>query len=100
MSGSIADDILEGLDDAARWLDGNAAGVRATTVLVPDRIDVRAVRAAVGATQVQFARRFGIPVDTLRKWERGVREPDAAGKAYLTLILRNARMVEETLHAA
>jgi putative transcriptional regulator len=50
-------------------------------------------------TQAEFSARFALPIDTLRKWERGVREPDAASRAYLTLIQRNPKVVEETLAA-
>lgn len=97
MARNIAAEILEGLGDAADYLDGRAAAVRVNTVNVPERIDVREVREAVGATQVEFSRRFAIPVDTLRKWERGTREPDAAGRAYLALIRRDPKVVEKLL---
>lgn len=100
MPRNIAAEILEGLEEVAAYLDGKPAPVRVTTVNIPDEVDVRAVREAVGATQTEFAARFGIPVDTLRKWERGVRHPDAAGKAYLLMIQRNPKLVEETLRAA
>ncbi|NYZ10933.1 helix-turn-helix domain-containing protein [Azospirillum sp. RWY-5-1] len=83
--------------DAADFLDGKPAAVRVTAVNIPEHIDVRALREAVGATQVEFSRRFAIPVDTLRKWERGVREPDAAGRAYLALIKRDPKAVEALL---
>jgi len=35
----------------------------------------------------------------MRKWERGDREPDAASRAYLTLIQRDPEMVARTLAA-
>lgn len=97
MARDIAAEILEGLDDAAAYLDGQPTNARVTTVKVPERVDVRAVRQSVGASQAEFAARFGIPVDTLRKWERGAREPDAAGKLYLHVIARNPKAVEEAL---
>jgi putative transcriptional regulator len=50
-------------------------------------------------TQAEFSARFALPIDTLRKWKRGVRKPDAASRAYLTLIQRNPKVVEETLAA-
>jgi hypothetical protein len=37
---------------------------------------------------------------SLRKWEQGVRKPDAATRAYLTLIARNPKVVADTLSAA
>lgn len=99
MPRNIANEILEGLQEAADYLDGKPTGTRTTTVNVPGRVDVRSIREGLALTQAEFAARFAVPVDTLRKWERGVREPDAASWAYLTLIQRNPRVVEEILAA-
>ena len=58
------------------------------------------IRRALGLTQEQFATRFGIPLGTLRDWEQGAAEPDAAARAYLTVIGRNSAAVAEALHPA
>lgn len=68
-----------------------------SSITVPESVNVREVRQAVGATQAEFSARFGIPVDTVRKWERGARQPDAAARAYLTVILKNPKLVEDVL---
>ncbi len=47
---------------------------------------VRVLRMALGMTQDEFARAYGIPVGTLRDWEQGRREPDQASKTLLKLI--------------
>ena len=99
MPRNIASEILEGLQEATNYLDGKPTRTRTTTVNVPRRVDVRSIREGLSLTQAEFAARFAVPVDTLRKWERGVREPDAASRAYLTLIQRNPKVVEETLAA-
>jgi hypothetical protein len=44
-------------------------------------------------------RRFGIPIDTLRKWEQGKRQPDAVGRSYLRLIAKNPQFVEDSVRA-
>lgn len=49
---------------------------------------VRVVRRALGLSQEEFAARFHIPVATLRDWEQNRKEPDAATRAYLTVIAR------------
>ena len=36
---------------------------------------MRAMRKSTGMSQLSFAERFGIPVNTLRHWEQGVRVP-------------------------
>ena len=56
------------------------------------------IRRALGLTQEQFATRFGIPLGTLRDWEQGAAEPDAAARAYLPVIGRNPAAVAEALH--
>jgi putative transcriptional regulator len=55
------------------------------------------VRQALGLTQEEFAARFRIPLGTLRDWEQGVAEPDAAAKAYLQVIARNPKAVIDAL---
>jgi putative transcriptional regulator len=47
---------------------------------------VRQIRRACRLTQEQFADRFHIPLGTLRDWEQGKSEPDAAARAYLHVI--------------
>lgn len=99
MPRNIADEILEGLQEAADYLDGKPTGGRTTIVHVPEDVDVRSIRERLAMTQAEFSARFALPVDTLRKWERGTRTPDAASRAYLTLIRKNAKAVEELLEA-
>jgi putative transcriptional regulator len=75
--------------------------------LTPERMarmrrtpQVRVIRRALGLSQEEFATRFQIPLGTLRDWERGRKDPDAAARAHLRmrspkqfadLILRSAR---------
>ena len=58
---------------------------------------VRRVRAGFGLTQAGFAERFGVPAASLRDWEQGRRAPDAATKAYLTVIEREPEAVLRAL---
>ena len=55
------------------------------------------VRRALGMTQETFATRFGIPLGTLRDWEQGASEPDAAARSYLTVIGTNPQAVADAL---
>jgi putative transcriptional regulator len=50
---------------------------------------VQIIRRVMGLSQESFAARFQIPIGTLRDWEQGRKEPDAAARAYLTVIGRN-----------
>lgn len=47
---------------------------------------VKVIRRAFSLGQEEFAARFHIPIGTLRGWEQGRKEPDAAAKAYLRVI--------------
>lgn len=58
---------------------------------------VRHARRRAGLTQEEFAARYHIPLGTLRDWEQGRREPDAAALAYLRVIEREPDMVARAL---
>ena len=57
----------------------------------------RVIRRALGLSQEEFAGRFHVPLGTLRDWEQGRKEPDAAARAYLKVIGRNPEAVSEAL---
>ena len=61
---------------------------------------VKVIRRALGLSQEEFSERFCIPLGTLRDWEQGRKDPDAAARAYLIEIGRNPAAVAEALHAA
>lgn len=58
---------------------------------------VKIIRRALGLSQEEFSPRFHIPIGTLRDWEQGRKDPDAAARAYLTVIGRNPAAVSEAL---
>jgi putative transcriptional regulator len=55
------------------------------------------VRRALHLSQEEFAAQFHIPVGTLRDWEQGRKEPDAAAKAYLRVIALAPDVVRKAL---
>jgi putative transcriptional regulator len=61
---------------------------------------VKVIRRALDLSQEEFAARFLIPLGTLRDWEQGRKDPDAAARAYLMVIGRNPTAVTEALHPA
>jgi putative transcriptional regulator len=67
---------------------------------LPRRPQVRVIRRALKLSQEEFAARFQIPLGTLRDWEQGRKDPDAAARAYLVVIGRNPAAVNEALHPA
>ena len=60
---------------------------------------IKIIRRALGLSQEAFSARFHIPVGTLRDWEQGRKEPDAAARAYLQVIGRNPSAVADALRA-
>jgi putative transcriptional regulator len=72
--------------------------------LTPDNVrrmkrtpQVKVIRRALGLSQEEFAARFHIPLGTLRDWEQSRKKPDAAARAYLTVIARNPQAVSDAL---
>lgn len=61
---------------------------------------VKTMRRALGLSQEEFSARFHIPLGTLRDWEQGRKDPDAAARAYLVVIGRNPEAVREALSPA
>ena len=55
------------------------------------------IRRALHLSQEEFAARFHIPIGTLRDWEQGRKEPDAAAKAYLRVIATAPEVVRKAL---
>jgi len=61
---------------------------------------VKRLRWQLELTQEAFAERYGIPLATLRDWEQGRTEPDAAVKSYLKIIESEPKKVAKILEAA
>jgi len=95
---TVADSIRRGLEQAVAYAEGTA-DERAYRVHVPERIDVKAIRAKLDMTQEEFAGRFGFSVNTLRHWEQGSRQPEGPTRAYLLVIDRAPKAVQKALQA-
>ena len=61
---------------------------------------VKVMRRALRLSQEEFSAKFHIPLGTLRDWEQGRKEPDAAARAYLIVIGREPEAVGRALGAA
>lgn len=59
--------------------------------------NVRAIRAGLNLTQEEFARRFGLPLGTVRDWEQGAHRPDKAAQILLRVIAREPEAIERAL---
>jgi putative transcriptional regulator len=77
IAAQIAEDDAEAMRDAAAY--------------------ARRVRRRVGLSQVAFAKRIGVPVDTVRNWEQGKRAPQGPARALLRIIDRAPEMALQAL---
>jgi putative transcriptional regulator len=62
----------------------------ATTSVAPG---VRDLRRRARLTQLEFAARLGVPVETIRNWEQGKRSPRGPARALLAVIAHAPDMV-------
>ena len=87
----IARQIAEDPDAAPDLSDIPADALR---VIHPEGgVSVRGIRAKLNLTQRVFARRFGFNLATLRDWEQGRYQPDAATQTLLFVIERDPDLV-------
>ncbi len=62
-------------------------------------LDVAAIRAKTGLSQVRFARTFQISAHTVRNWEQGRRVPEGPARALLLAIDRDPEALMRALVA-
>jgi putative transcriptional regulator len=62
--------------------------------------EVRDLRRRVQLTQLEFADRLGVPVETIRNWEQGKRSPRGPARALLAVIAHAPEMVFAALAKA
>src|SRR5215470_7888871 len=62
--------------------------------LVPEvEPGVRDLRRRAQLTQIEFASRLGVPVETIRNWEQGKRAPRGPARALLAVIAHSPETV-------
>jgi len=63
-------------------------------------IDVRAIRAAAGMTQAQFAATYAFSIRTVQEWERGAKRPSGPARTLLRAIKADPDGLRRALSAA
>ena len=96
---TVGNDLILGMENALAHARGTkrAARERIVRVIIPDAIDVAAIRGRLGLTQESFALRYGFSIKNVRNWEQGCRQPEGSARAYLTVIDRDPKAVEAAL---
>jgi putative transcriptional regulator len=92
--GTLFEELKEGLEQVALYLDGKLPDVR---VRVFEPNEIQQLRAKAGLTQSQFAEMIGASIGTVRKWEQGLRKPSGAAKTLLRIVAHRPSIVREAL---
>ncbi|MCY4200916.1 MAG: hypothetical protein OXF31_14080 [Gammaproteobacteria bacterium] len=59
--------------------------------------EIKAIRAGVRMSRTVFAHKFQLSIDTVKGWEQGKRQPDAAAANFLRLIKAGPQFVLDAL---
>ena len=89
------DKIAAGLDDAIAYAQGDTSrGV------LTEPVDVKAIRQSMNLTQNEFAKRYRLPVGTVRDWEQKRSQPDSGSRVYLKMIATEPATVQKMVEKA
>jgi putative transcriptional regulator len=86
----------QAIEDGDAWTDEELAGGEPVNP-PPSPDQVRALRAKLGLTQAQFARRFGFTRDTVQQYEQGRRRPSGPASTLLRVIEADPEAVVRAL---
>jgi putative transcriptional regulator len=94
----VNDDLFEELVASIREAGAIRRGEKKPSrVFKIDKPDIKAIRGAMGLTQVQFAALLGISVNTLRNWEQGRREPEGPARVLLLIAAHRPEAILESV---
>jgi putative transcriptional regulator len=83
-------------EDADAWSDADLAAAE-VIYPPPSAEQVRALRARLGLSQGQFARRFGLSLDAVQQYEQGRRRPSGPAATLLRVIAAEPEAVIRAL---
>jgi len=61
-------------------------------------MDIKALRARLGMSQVEFSAAYRLSIDAIRQWEQGRRAPSGAAKTLLDAIEREPETMKRLLN--
>ena len=93
---SFGKELIESVNEALAIAKGETEPAGA---FVPEAVDVAAIRKRLKLSQSAFAKRYGLPLGTVRDWEQQRRSPDRAAVVLLSVIDHNPEIVARTLAA-
>ena len=93
----ITNELIASLGEAVEIMEGRRKPARSWHP--PATVDVRAIRTRLGLSQTTFASRFGFTPASVRDWEQGRRQPEAAARVLLLVILHSPEVVDRAIQA-
>lgn len=93
----IGESLLKGAQEALLYAKGHKKNAKVYKITVPKIVDVRAIREKLNMSRSDFAEQYGFSKRTLEKWEQGIRHPEGAARAFLTVIAKEPNVVMAAL---
>jgi putative transcriptional regulator len=90
------DKIMAGLDSTRAYVEGTA-DKRLYRIHVPEKVDVKKIRARLGLSQESFAATYGFAVSAVRDWEQGRRRPERSARVLLKIVEKEPEAVTRAL---
>jgi putative transcriptional regulator len=94
MKNELFDELIASIREAGAIRRGEKKPSRVFKIEKPD---IKAIRGAMGLTQIQFAALLGISVNTLRNWEQGRREPEGPARVLLLVAAHRPEAILESV---
>lgn len=94
---NVGDEMIEGLEDAVKYMRGKKTRAMSHKIVIPDEIDIKTIRLKLKLSRQAFADRYGFSMRTLQHWEQGDRHPHGAARVLLLLLQREPIVVENIL---
>ena len=94
--GKFGRELIESAQEALAIAEGKIEPAR---VVMPEAVDVAAIRKRLHLSQGKFADRFGLSVATVRDWEQRRRQPDRIATSLLKVIDHAPETVERAIKA-
>jgi putative transcriptional regulator len=74
------------MEEVLADVKGKPTKVRKRVIMVPNDVNVKAIRQRLKMSQSTFAGQFGFSLGTVQNWERGHRRPEGAARVLLKVI--------------
>jgi putative transcriptional regulator len=94
---NVTNEFIEAMREAAEIAEGKIKPARVTKFKPSIATEIRLIRIETGLSRAEFCRRYALDPRAMQDWEQGRRRPDRAARAYLKVIARKPKAVEEAL---